>query len=262
METVALPPVNLNISHGSFIGNLLTAVCFGVLTIQTSSYYRCLSNRQKAGETVFIWVVCQKLPQSFGTTPGDVGIHNLSNQCNLRIRTLVQVLVLIQFGFGITNAIRSNMTPEFDVMTHKIMWSIVSWLTIQAIADVVIATCMCLLLRRRRTGFQKTDSVITRMILYTMATGLVTSVFSCIDLALSNTILFIFYPWTGSIPSPCLPICTCERNSGRRSIPQAPLNSSAPRSNRGSGGMRGMTKIQRSSRLQGYISPERWRGMM
>jgi len=107
----------------------------------------------------------------------------------------VQVLVLIQFGFGTTNGIRSNMTPEFDVMTQKIMWSIVSWLTIQAMADVVIATCMCLLLQRRRTGFQQTDSIITRMILYTIGTGLATSVLSCIALA-----LFVKYDFVYLLP--------------------------------------------------------------
>ncbi|KAF9514791.1 hypothetical protein BS47DRAFT_843572 [Hydnum rufescens UP504] len=43
---------------------------------------------------------------------------------------------------------------------------------------------MCLLLRRRRTGFQKTDSIINHMILYTISTGLVTTVLSCISLGL------------------------------------------------------------------------------
>jgi len=47
METVTPPPVNLNILHGSFIGNLLTAVCFGVLTIQTSTYYHAFPNDRR-----------------------------------------------------------------------------------------------------------------------------------------------------------------------------------------------------------------------
>jgi len=92
-----------------------------------------------------------------------------------------QVLVLVQFGFGVANAVRSNMIPKFKAITP---WLPVSWLTIQASADIVIAICMCLLLRRRRTGFRKTDSMLTHMILYTMGTGVATSVLSCLALFL------------------------------------------------------------------------------
>jgi len=59
-----------------------------------------------------------------------------------------------------------------------------AWLIIQAIVDVVIAVYMCLLLQRRRTGFQKTDSIINRMVLYTISTGLVTCVLSCVYIVL------------------------------------------------------------------------------
>ncbi|KAF9510113.1 hypothetical protein BS47DRAFT_101034 [Hydnum rufescens UP504] len=41
---------------------------------------------------------------------------------------------------------------------------------------------MCLVLRHQRTGFQTTDSMIDRLILYTISTGLITSVLSCIIL--------------------------------------------------------------------------------
>jgi len=97
---------------------------------------------------------------------------------------LVQVLVLLQFGFSSANAIKTTMILEFRVIVRECTWLVETWLTVQATVDVVIATYMCLLLRRRRTGFQKTDSVINRMALYTISTGLVTSVLSCISLLL------------------------------------------------------------------------------
>jgi Family of unknown function (DUF6534) len=85
----------------------------------------------------------------------------------------------------------------------------------QATADIVITTCMCLLLRRRRTGFQKcvclhalneslglindltlvawhrTDSVINRMVLYTIGTGLITSVLSCFLVVMVHFLLLV-----------------------------------------------------------------------
>jgi len=161
----------------------------------------------------------------------------------------VQVLVLIQFGFGITNAIRSNMTPEFDVMTRKIMWSIVSWLTIQAIADVVIATCMCLLLRRRRTGFQQTDSIITRMILYTIGTGLVTSVFSCIALA-----LFVKYDFVYLLPLDGFYFITMLTNLHMRKKLRARLDTPSPLELIGSSIQK---RIQRN--VGGHENPEKFR---
>ncbi|KAF9507061.1 hypothetical protein BS47DRAFT_350057 [Hydnum rufescens UP504] len=43
---------------------------------------------------------------------------------------------------------------------------------------------MGLLLRHRRTGYHKTDSVINRMVAYAISTGAVTSILSCICLVL------------------------------------------------------------------------------
>jgi len=109
-------------------------------------------------------------------------VYSLSG--NLYLGVLVQVLVLLQFGFAAATAIRANMILEFHVMVKECTWLAEAWLIIQAIADVVIATYMCILLRRRRTGFPKTDSVINRMVLYTISTGLITSVLSCLLLVM------------------------------------------------------------------------------
>jgi len=109
-------------------------------------------------------------------------VYSLS--ADLYVGMLVQVLVLVQFGFGAAAFTRMNIDVEFRVMVKDCTWLVVSWLAIQATADIVIATRMCLLLRHRRTGFPKTDSVINRMVLYTISTGLVTGVLSCIDLVL------------------------------------------------------------------------------
>ncbi|KAF9504506.1 hypothetical protein BS47DRAFT_670498 [Hydnum rufescens UP504] len=233
METVKVPAVNWNIFHGPFIGNILTSVCFGVLTIQTFSYYHAFPNDRRPVKLVvaLLWpleafqLVCvtQSLYQWFvNNYPNPLALHRVtwefttfqitttlasatvqtffvhrvySLSGNLYLGALVQVLVLVQFGFGTTNAIRSNMVSKLDMMRREIMWSRVSWLTTQAIADVVIAACMCLLLRRRRTGFQKTDSMLTRMILYTIATGLVTAVFSCVAV-----VLFVKYDFLHVAP--------------------------------------------------------------
>ncbi|KAF9510890.1 hypothetical protein BS47DRAFT_1364220 [Hydnum rufescens UP504] len=121
----------------------------------------------------------QQSPWEFGILPINITffayrVYSLS--ANLYVGVLVQVLVLLQFGFGAVLELRG--------IVKECTWLVVTWLTLQAIADVVIAAFMCLLLRRRRTGSPKTNSIINRMVLYTISTGLVTGVLSCICLVL------------------------------------------------------------------------------
>ncbi|KAF9513485.1 hypothetical protein BS47DRAFT_971045 [Hydnum rufescens UP504] len=255
----------VNVLGGSFFGSLLTALCFGVLTVQTATYYHAFPSdgRPVKLAVAFLWrashtlifqgifliFYCKGLHRLFNCwcllfgalqlLRGNnveayrwptlictlyracitwslywwsvINYHNplaldratwefLIYQINTVFASVIVqtffayrvyslsaslyvgvllVLVLLQFGFGAATAIRANINLEFQAIVKDCKWLVVSWLTIQATADIVIATCMCLLLRRRRTGFQKTDSVINRMALYTISTGLITSVLSC-----------------------------------------------------------------------------------
>ncbi|KAF9510115.1 hypothetical protein BS47DRAFT_102562 [Hydnum rufescens UP504] len=128
-------------------------------------------------------------------------IYSLS--ANIYVGVLVQVLVLVQFGLGVATGVIGNLVLDIEALVKVSRWVAVSWLVMQATADIVIAICMCLVLRDRRTGFQKTDSVIGRMTLYTIGTGLVTSVLSCILLGmfskygLNVSVLTISLPLSG-----------------------------------------------------------------
>ncbi|KAF9514782.1 hypothetical protein BS47DRAFT_842223 [Hydnum rufescens UP504] len=220
MEVIHATPVN--ILGGSLFGILLAALCFGALTIQTSSYYCAFPNDGRpvklvvgvlwtlqafqlacSAQSLYWWSVKNynnPLALKWGTW--EFSMHQINIVCssvtvqtffahrvyslsaNLYVGVLVQVLVLLQLGFGTATSVKANMHLELQVIVKESKWLFVSWLAIQAATDIVIAIWMCLLLRRRRTGFQKTDSVINRMVLYTISPGLVTSVLSCIDLVL------------------------------------------------------------------------------
>ncbi|KAF9514207.1 hypothetical protein BS47DRAFT_888679 [Hydnum rufescens UP504] len=215
MEVLNATPVN--ILGGSFFGNLLTALCFGVLTIQISSYYHSFPNDGRLvklavcflgtcgafqlaciTQSLYSWFVANHnhhftlrratwefLTYQTSTACASVTVQTFfahrvySLSGNLYLGALVQVLVLLQFGFAAATGIRATMILEFRVIVKECTWLTEAWLITQAIADVVIATYMCILLRRRRTGFPKTDSVINRMVLYTVSTGLITSILSC-----------------------------------------------------------------------------------
>ncbi|KAF8342242.1 uncharacterized protein EI90DRAFT_3032586 [Cantharellus anzutake] len=62
-----------------------------------------------------------------------------------------------------------------------------SWLLMEAICDVTLAVSMTILLRRQRTGFQQTDNILNKLIVYSINTGTVTSVIAivmCITFAI------------------------------------------------------------------------------
>ncbi|KAF8334914.1 uncharacterized protein EI90DRAFT_3048861 [Cantharellus anzutake] len=64
----------------------------------------------------------------------------------------------------------------------------ISWLTLEAVADLMIALAMSYFLHRRRTGFRQTDTVLRQLIVYAINTGLLTSV-----LALAVMFAFALY---------------------------------------------------------------------
>jgi hypothetical protein len=79
---------------------------------------------------------------------------------------------------------------------QKFESTVIIWLACTAAADVVVTISLITTLRRAKTGFTKTDDIITRLIRNTLQTGLLTSSFAVIDLILflasTSTLHLIF----------------------------------------------------------------------
>jgi len=80
-----------------------------------------------------------------------------------------------QFGVGLDLYFLANKlhVPQDVVRLSRPL--IIAWLTMQAISDLIIAGAMSFFLRRRRTGFPQTDTVIKILMMYAINTGLLTS---------------------------------------------------------------------------------------
>ncbi|KAF9516796.1 hypothetical protein BS47DRAFT_1437832 [Hydnum rufescens UP504] len=161
LVTTKLNPVNL--LGGSFFGHLLAALCFGIFTIQTSSYYHAFPNDPRSVKLV-VGLLCTCVTRAlywwFVANHYDHLALERATWEFLIFQINSQVLVLLQFGFG----------ADLAVILKECTWPAMTWLTIQATADM--------------TRFQKTDLVINRMVLYTVSMGLITSVISCFLLAM------------------------------------------------------------------------------
>ncbi|KAF9511115.1 hypothetical protein BS47DRAFT_1395391 [Hydnum rufescens UP504] len=306
MEVVDVMPVN--ILSGLFFGTLLTALCLGVLTIQTSSYYHAFPNdRRPLKLTVgFLWwashtlvfeaysshsivkdfgsfsivgpsfsvlfncfhEICAGLLSAdtihLGQATWEFFMYQGTTACvsvtvqtffvyrvyslsgNVYVGALVDsplastylhmsrwsatycLLIKSLFWRAAATTIKAIVILEFREIAKECTWLIEAWLIIQAISDVVIAASMCILLRRRRTGVQKTDSVINRLALYAISTGLITSVLSCFLVGLISKVGFHDGVIVIGMPLGAVYSITMLANLHMRTRLRARLNTSSP----------------------------------
>jgi len=102
-------------------------------------------------------------------------------------------------------------------------------MTINALAaagDVLIALVLCTMLQRSRTGFRRTDTMINKLMLFTINTGLLTSLCAVASLisivAAPSTFIYIaFYFTLGRLYSNSLMATLNARKSIRGEDPEA-----------------------------------------
>ncbi|KAL7279425.1 hypothetical protein ACG7TL_007267 [Trametes sanguinea] len=111
----------------------------------------------------------------FGLVGGDAD-HDLpvANH-NIIPAMIIAVLLAAELALCITVTVDSYKSVTFKSFEHYswVMWSILS---VAVAADIVATTALTYYLRRSRTGFTKTDSIVDILMVYTINTGLSTSI--------------------------------------------------------------------------------------
>ncbi|KAG1719218.1 hypothetical protein EDB19DRAFT_727074 [Suillus lakei] len=85
------------------------------------------------------------------------------------------ILATIRCGFGLANCSLSFYYPMWKIFRQHVFPTMVVGWVLSAVVDSTIAFTLCLYLRKRRTGMNKTDSILNRLLLYSVNTGAVTS---------------------------------------------------------------------------------------
>lgn len=98
---------------------------------------------------------------------------------NLWLTGLIVILSCIHFGLGIVFTIEGFFLIE-TAKFGRLIWVTSAGLGSAAAADIIIACALCYYLTKNRTGFSRTDSLITTLIAYSLTTGLITSVIAFI----------------------------------------------------------------------------------
>ncbi|KAF8324562.1 uncharacterized protein EI90DRAFT_2325060 [Cantharellus anzutake] len=108
---------------------------------------------------------------------------------------LLFVSASIQFLSGLGTTIGCSIVKDF-YRFQSFRSVVIVWLTLSAVTDIAIAAIMVEYLRTHRTGIQKTEDAITRLVRFTIQTGALTSIWAIVDLivylSFNNTLHLIF----------------------------------------------------------------------
>jgi hypothetical protein len=122
-------------------------------------------------------------------------VWRLSNK-NYTLTGLVFSLILAEFICVIIYAVKGLQMTTFAELAQLKNLSI----TVNALAaagDLFIAFVLCTMLQKSRTGFKKSDTMITKLIIFTMNTGLLTSICAVASLisicAAGTTFIYIAF---------------------------------------------------------------------
>ncbi|KAJ7477077.1 hypothetical protein B0H11DRAFT_2234558 [Mycena galericulata] len=143
-------------SQEHFIGSLVQC------SSSTSSYV-LLSNLNLKG-------LIGLIVQSFLT----MRVWRLSNK-NIALTAVTASLVLAEFGCSVAFTIQSLQLQTWTEL-RKLRGLSMSVNVLGAVADFVISLILVFYLRRSRTGFKKSDHMITKLIFFSVSTGALTSV--------------------------------------------------------------------------------------
>ncbi|KAH7337102.1 hypothetical protein B0J17DRAFT_666255 [Rhizoctonia solani] len=100
----------------------------------------------------------------------------------------IGLVLAVQFVAGTATTIGAFKVVDFTRFGEmKVQISV--WLVTSAIADTAITVVLSWYLHSHRTGFSKTDGIITRLVRITVQTGLITTVWALVDL-----IMYLFVP--------------------------------------------------------------------
>lgn len=99
----------------------------------------------------------------------------LLSNCSKLLVAVIGVASLYVIGSGIAFASRGFLAGSFLLLLRD-SWLLYSALGSAVFADVFIAATLCFFLSTRRTGFKSTDNLVNTMMVYSINTGLLTSV--------------------------------------------------------------------------------------
>ncbi|KAK0184248.1 hypothetical protein F5146DRAFT_1171415 [Armillaria mellea] len=143
----------------------------------------------------------------------------LASNENVPLTTVIAAMVLAEFACSVAFTIQSMKLSTWADLTHM-RGLLMTVNVVGAVSDVLIAASLFYFLHRSRTGFKKSDTMISKLILFSISMGLMTSicaVASLISILIwGKTLIYIaFYFSLGRLYSNTVPATLNARKSIR-----------------------------------------------
>ncbi|KAH9850454.1 hypothetical protein C2E23DRAFT_735105 [Lenzites betulinus] len=189
----------------TFLGFACTCVLYGITSLQTWMYfdYEFKDERMLRATVLSLWgldslhmlfltmTMYRDIVDDFGNIPAILSpscadhISDTKLVSNLIVRAIFGMRIWrLSGGHWFIPVCVVNVLSFFVLGTsHAIMqrrikltWSFYTGFALEVIADSIITVSQCALLVRMKTGFERTDSLISLMMRYSINTGLLTSI--------------------------------------------------------------------------------------
>ncbi|KAF8310584.1 hypothetical protein DL93DRAFT_2169627 [Clavulina sp. PMI_390] len=199
-----------------FIGNTLTSILFGVITFQTKLYFTKFPSDSRVLKVMvaFLWLAqlleivisshnlyeqtnrhpessSPILPRSSTWEKGYWYTHTIISSLIAqsfftyrlwslsRYRVYIGIiasLILVNFGVALSDNLNDYLgrPPEGAHYLNKVI--VIT--TFSSVIDLAIASGVVIIMRKQRTGFVQTDRIVSWIILYGVASGVLTSLFA------------------------------------------------------------------------------------
>jgi len=248
--------VSLQSTFGSaFVGLVASAVLYGVTILQTYLYYRNYPEDSKimkwmvavlwALDTVHL-VLCTisvysvlvlnfDKPAVLSTTTWSMNVQTDFNgligiivECfyarrvwivsrNIYLTVIILILSVIHFALGIVFTIGSFETTRAEF--SNLIWITSVGLGSAAAADMLIGVSLCYYLSKNRTGFSRTDNLISTLMKYSLTTGFLTGIMACLVVitfaTMPNNFVYVAFFW---ISGKCYVNCVLAALNSRESL--------------------------------------------
>ncbi|KAJ7714502.1 hypothetical protein B0H16DRAFT_523486 [Mycena metata] len=153
-----------------------------------------------------------------------------------RIRALTGLMILpiifallaaVSFGGGIWTIVRVSGAHRWDHIPRAYNAATV-WLASSVGTDLCIAVCVAWALRKKKTGFARTDSVVDRIVRMTVQTGVITAIVNVLDilcfiLLKGKTVNFLWNIPLSKLHSNCM-MSTLNARAGFTDLLAAPAS--------------------------------------
>ncbi|KAJ7346167.1 hypothetical protein DFH08DRAFT_870663 [Mycena albidolilacea] len=239
------PTVDVRLSYGPLlIGVFFNMILFGVLAAQQLTYFQT-ARKDPLWMRILVWgvfivetantgfdmyIIYQPLILTYGGIPNDLPTLFVTQpMCVMlvafpiqlfflwRIRTLTQntllpgvilLFALVAFGGGVWTTAMVPIVAKFRNIP-QLYRSAEVWLIASGVTDICIAVSLAVALRSKKTGFAPTDSVVDKIIRMTVQTGMLTALFSILDVVCfltlrGETVNFIWNIPLSKLYSNCL----------------------------------------------------------